>query len=165
METKHLKWDYWFNPEKGLLYRAGLNESAHLMWQFKGIPMFNAEILAANPSVWLGAKTNKRRFSIARETFEKNKKEWKNGKETQYYCDKSLWTIEELSPTTPQDEKKPQSDINHAKEPNSLPVQEQVANSPHRKVNKDCKHWDKEKRRCEAKKKCELCFLKDVKSA
>ena len=64
-----------------------------------------------------------------------------------------------------QDNKNTVVGINTEPRPQNAPQAIVVPNLPLKKVNKNCKHWDKENWRCEAKKTCELCFLKDVKSA
>lgn len=94
---KYIKWNYYLDVYRKILCRIGLKESAHLMWQFGGVPMFNAELVDKTPSDWIGAKTDKRRFIMDRKLFDENKKEYDNKGEKQYYCDLFFWNIQDLS--------------------------------------------------------------------
>lgn len=93
---KYLKLDYYYDPQKSLLCRIGLNESKHLLWSKGGVPCFNAEILDKETSEWIGVRTNKRRFVVKRNVFEDNKQTWDNHGEKQYFINLNLWDIKEL---------------------------------------------------------------------
>ena len=99
---RNIKWDYYFGNisfegvEKSALARIGLTEKIHLMWQFKGVPMFNSAIYNKFPSEMLAVKTDKRKFTIKRKLFDENINEWKNEDERQYYCDLFFWDVKDL---------------------------------------------------------------------
>jgi hypothetical protein len=95
MTGKHVFKDY-FLTDDGFLYRTPLDESKHLMWQFKGVPLFNKEILMKYKPKKLGVRTNKRRFVIDAELFLSVCNEFSNKGEIQLWCDKYFYTISDL---------------------------------------------------------------------
>jgi hypothetical protein len=84
------------NIENGKLTKHLLDESIHLLWKFGGVPCIDAEMWdrhkdRLNEIVITTHKGNV--FTISRDNFEKDKKDFDLGYSRQYYVELESWNV------------------------------------------------------------------------
>jgi len=97
LTSKNIFKDYYLRSD-GLLFRPHLKQKKHLLWREGGVPCFNASVYYKyrDKIKWLGAKTEKEKFKIPRDRFEKDVIAIDNRSEQQLTVSRFWWDIEPL---------------------------------------------------------------------